>query len=730
MSSRSVELSVGGMTCASCSRRVEKALEKIDGVRASVNYATGVAFADVDSGISNEQLITAIEKTGYSASVSGKAIELYGVKEFRLRLTLSALLTIPLMTISMLPSVQFAGWQWACAGLAIPVATWGAWPFHRAAYLNLRHRAVTMDSLVSLGVLVSFLWSMWAVLFTSAGAIGMKMSAELFPVRNHFSHPELYFEVAAGVTTLVLLGKYLEHRAREQSVKAIENLATLNPKFAQVLKNGQQTTTAIEDVVVGDEIYVPAGTQIPVDAVVLSGAGHIDNSLVTGESLPVSVAVGDQVIGATVLLDSALTIRAIAVGKDTVLSGISRLVHQAQTGKAEVTRLVDRVSEIFVPIVVFLAVATAITWWAVTNDAGLAMTTGISVLVIACPCALGLATPTALLVGTGRGAQLGILIRGPHAIESSQQVSVMVLDKTGTLTNGRMSVVETVTQIPDLELWQIVDALEAGATHPIATSLRKHSRTLGVTPTSAQEVETLGGSGVQGVVDGQRYALGSAKWLAVPTEQLQQAVTKFQSRGDSVVVVHKNGEAVAAIALADGIDETAVSALLHLKKLGIKPIVSSGDNELAVKKVCDQLGITRFYASSSPASKLELVTAQQESGEVVAMIGDGINDAAALAKAHLSLAMGTGADVAASAADIVLLRSTMAAAVDAIELSRATMKTIKLNLFWAFAYNIAAIPLAMLGFLGPVIAAGAMAFSSVFVVTNSLRLRGFKSLSN
>ncbi|CAB4720270.1 unannotated protein [freshwater metagenome] len=480
----------------------------------------------------------------------------------------------------------------------------------------------------------------------------------------------------------------------------------------------------------GDEIYVPAGTQIPVDSVVVSGAGHIDNSLVTGESLPVSVTVGDQVIGATVLLDSALTIRAIAVGKDTVLSGISRLVHHAQTGKAEVTRLVDRVSEIFVPIVVLLAIATAITWWAITQDAGLAMTTGISVLVIACPCALGLATPTALLVGTGRGAQLGILIRGPHAIESSQQVSVMVMDKTGTLTNGRMSVVETVAQIPDQELWQIVASLEAGATHPIATSLCKHARSIGIGPANAQEVQTLGGSGVQGVINGQQCALGSAKWLAVPDGQLQQAVTKFQGRGDSVVVVHRNSKAVAVIALADGLDETAMSALSHLKKLGIEPIVSSGDNELAVKKVCDQLGITTFYASSSSASKLELVTAQQESGEVVTMIGDGINDAAALAKAHLSLAMGTGADVAASAADIVLLRSTMAAAVDAIELSRATMKTIKLNLFWAFAYNIAAIPLAMLGFLGPVIAAGAMAFSSVFVVTNSLRLRGFKSLSN
>ena len=726
MSARSVELSVGGMTCASCSRRVEKSLEKIAGVRASVNYATGVAFADVDPEISNEELIAAIEKTGYTASVSGKAVELYGVREFQIRLIFSALLTIPLMTISMMPTMQFSYWQWVCAALATPVATWGAWPFHRAAFLNLRHRAVTMDSLVSLGVLVSYLWSMWALVFTSAGAIGMTMSAEFFPTRNQSTHPGLYFEVAAGVTTLVLLGKYLEHRAREQSQKTIENLASLNPKFALVLKDGEQINTAIEDVMVGDMIYVPAGSQIPVDAIVISGSGHVDNSLVTGESLPVPVTVGDDVIGATVLIDTALTIQAKAVGKDTVLSGISRLVHQAQTGKAEVTRLVDRVSEIFVPIVVALALLTAITWFAVTGDSGFAITTGIAVLVIACPCALGLATPTALLVGTGRGAQLGILIRGPHAIESSQKIDVIIMDKTGTLTDGRMSVVEVFSDIEPTELWQIVDALEASSTHPIATSLRTHARSFEFTKEIASSVQTIGGSGVQGVVAGKRCALGSAKWLAVPEGEFLQAANRFQDRGDSVVVVHRDDQAVAVIALADALDPSAIPALTHLQKLRITPIVASGDNEVAVKKVSEQLSIASYFANSSPAAKLELVTQSQNEGHFVAMIGDGINDAAALAKAHLSLAMGTGADVAASAADIVLLRSSMAAAVDAIELSRATMRTIKINLFWAFAYNVAAIPLAMLGLLGPVIAAAAMAFSSIFVVTNSLRLRSFK----
>ena len=380
MSARSVELSVGGMTCASCSRRVEKALEKISGVRASVNYATGVAFAEVEPNVTDSELITAIEKTGYTAAISGKAIELYGVREFRIRLIFGAVLTIPLMAISMVTAFQFDRWQWVCLALATPVAIWGAWPFHRAAYLNLIHRAVTMDTLVSLGVIVSYTWSLWAVAFTPAGDMGAKMSAKLIPSRGHGMAPELYFEVSAAVTTLVILGKYLEHRARLQSQKAIENLATLNPKSALVIRDGKQITTAIEDVVVGDVIYVPAGAQIPVDAIVLEGSGHVDKSLITGESIPVAVTVGDEVIGATVLLDSALTIAAKAVGKDTVLSGISRLVHQAQTGKAEVTRLVDRVSEIFVPIVVLIALGTSLTWWLVAQDTGMAITAGIGQL--------------------------------------------------------------------------------------------------------------------------------------------------------------------------------------------------------------------------------------------------------------------------------------------------------------------------------------------------------------
>lgn len=725
--SQQIELSVGGMTCASCSRRVEKALTKIDGVNASVNYATGSAVIESDQQIDPAELISAIEKVGYTASLNQKAVERYGVKEFKTRLIVGTTFTIPLMLIAMVPAFQFRYWQWVCAVLAAPVATWVAWPFHRAAYLNLRHRAVTMDTLVSMGVSVSFLWSLYAILFTHAGDPDMKMSTNLLNTAG--SHEVgIYFEIAAAVATLVILGKFLEHRARNQSTAALENLATLNPKNAILIRAGQQVTVPIEEVKVGDELYVQTGGQIPVDSVIISGAGHVDKSLITGESMPVEVAPGDSVIGATVLLDGVLTVRAMAVGKDTVLSGISRLVHQAQTGKAEVTRLVDRVSEIFVPLVIGLSAVTGLYWLIVQDDSTMALTAAIAVLVIACPCALGLATPTALLVGTGRGAALGLLIRGPHAIESSRKIDRIFIDKTGTLTDGQMSVSDVVSTISDQELWQTVDALEATSMHPVATSLRKHAHALGFTHEPADKVHSVSGSGVQGLVDGTPCALGSVSWLGLPDGELKVAAEKYAAQGDGVVVLYRDAYAVAVIALSDQIATTTKQAIKKLAELEIKPIVISGDHEVAVKKVCDQLGIADYHANSSPEYKLEQVTRLQADGHYVAMVGDGVNDAAALAKAHLSLAMGAGTDVAASAADIVLMRSSMAAAVDAIALSQATMRTIRANLFWAFAYNVAAIPLAMAGLLGPVIAAGAMAFSSVFVVTNSLRLRNFKSL--
>jgi len=587
-----------------------------------------------------------------------------------------------------------------------------------------------MDTLVSLGVTVAYLQSLWALLFTTAGDLGMTMHMAVFTISRTMSEPALYFEVAASVPTLVLLGKYLEYRARHQSLAAIEGLAKLNPQFALVVRDGQHINTPIADVVIGDEIFVPAGTQIPVDGIVVGGMGHVDKSLVTGESLPERVVAGDAVIGATVIIDSALTVRATAVGAGSVLSGISRMVHQAQADKSKLTHLVDRVSAIFVPVVVVLAAATALGWYLIDQNLAHSLTTGIAVLVIACPCALGLATPTALLVGTGRGAQMGILIRGAHALESSSSLTTIFLDKTGTLTQGRMSVTDVMMTIPETELWTAIDALEKTSVHPVATSLRAHARSLGIDASAATDVRTISGQGVQGVVDGMEYQVMSAADITYSDSALAQAARTYVGRGDTVAVIYRETNAVGVIGLADTVAASSRQAINDLRAMNIEPVVISGDHTQAVKRVCDQLGITAFHASTSPEQKLNLVSQATAAGEIVAMIGDGINDAAALAKAHLSIAMGSGTDIAASAADIVLLRSSMGAAVDAIRLSQATMRTVRLNLFWAFAYNVAAIPLAMAGYLSPVVAAGAMAASSVFVVTNSLRLRGFISTSD
>lgn len=723
-----VELNVGGMTCASCQRRVEKALNKIEGVSASVNYATGSAVINSENQLDPSLLIKVIEDSGYSASLTQKAKEKYGVKEFKNRLIFSSILAIPLMFLTMIPSLQFDYWQWVSALIATPVVFWAAWPFHRVALLNLKHRAVTMDTLVSMGVAVSYFWSVYAILFTHAGNKDMKMSTTFIGAASEHEIG-IYFEVSVAVTTLVILGKFLEFRARDKSKQALENLATLNPKEAILFKDNKQISIPIEEVKVGDLLYVPTGSQIPVDSVVVTGTGHIDKSLVTGESLPVEVTAGDLVIGATVLIDGVLTVRATAIGKDTVLAGISRLVHQAQTGKAEVTRLVDRVSEIFVPVVIGLSLLTGIYWFFIQNNSTIALTSAIAVLVIACPCALGLATPTALLVGTGRAANLGLLIRGPHAIESSIKIDRIMLDKTGTLTEGKMTVSDIKSTVSESELWRIIYALESSSIHPIANSLRRHAQSLGITSNPASEVKNVSGFGVSGLVDGKLYSLGSVKWLGVPNNEFKNNVNEFINQGDVVVLLHQEQNPIAVIALSDQIAKTSQKSIKQLAQMGIKPIVISGDHEASVKKVCKLLEIDEYFSNSSPKFKLEKVNELQSQGHFVAMVGDGVNDAAALARAHLSLAMGQGTDVAASASDIVLMRSSMSAAVDAIALSRKTMRTIKSNLFWAFAYNVAAIPLAMLGLLGPIIASAAMAFSSVFVVTNSLRLRKFKSVN-
>jgi Cu+-exporting ATPase len=723
--SQQVELNVGGMTCASCQRRVEKALNKIDGVTASVNYATGSAVINSQNFVDPALYIKIIEDSGYSASLTQKAKEKYGVKEFKQRLIFSSLFAIPLMFFTMVPTLQFNYWQWVSAIMATPVVLWAAWPFHRVALLNVKHRTVTMDTLVSMGVAVSYFWSLYAIFFTHAGNVDMRMTTTL--LGNASEHEVgIYFEVSVAVTTLVILGKFLEFRARDKSKQALENLASLNPKNAILLKDNNQISIPIEEVKVNDLLYVPTGSQIPVDSVVISGNGHIDKSLVTGESLPVEVTIGDSLIGATVLLDGVLTVQATAIGKDTVLAGISRLVHQAQTGKAEVTRLVDRVSEIFVPVVIGLSFITAIYWYFIQNNSTIALTAAIAVLVIACPCALGLATPTALLVGTGRAANLGLLIRGPHAIESSMKIDRIMLDKTGTLTDGKMSVSDVKSLISESQLWKIIYSLESSSVHPIANSLRKHAQFLNVTSNVARDVKSISGFGVTGQVDEKLYSLGSVKWLGKPTNELKESTQKYVQQGDVVVLLHQDQNPIAVIALSDQISKSSKESVKKLSQMGIKPIVISGDHEASVKKVCSQLEIQDYFSNSSPEFKLDKINELQNQGHFVAMVGDGINDAAALAKAHLSLAMGQGTDVAASASDIVLMRSSMSAAVDAISLSRKTMKTIKSNLFWAFAYNIAAIPLAMFGLLGPIIASAAMAFSSVFVVTNSLRLRKFK----
>lgn len=733
MKNRNVELSVGGMTCATCSRRVEKSLAKLSGVSASVNYATGEAFIEVSSSVKDEDLISAIEKTGYTASLTGHAIEPYGEIEFRNRLLATAIVTIPLMVISMSTSLQFRGWQWVAAFVSFPIATWGAWPFHLATVRNLKQKAVTMDTLISLGVVVSYSWSLWAILFTTAGDIGTRMQMSLFAISKTMNEPPIYFEVASSVTTLVLLGKYLEFRARNKSLLAIENLAKLNPKFATVIRDGIHLEVPIEEVVVGDVVEVFAGGQIPVDGVVIQGQGHVDNSLVTGESIPVRVSSGDQVIGATVVIDSSLLIKTSAVGKDSLLAGISRMVHQALASKAQVTKLVDRISEIFVPVVVGVAVLTVVGWLVAGSSLEFSLTAGIAVLVIACPCALGLATPTALLVGTGRGAQLGLLIRGASALEASKSLTTIFLDKTGTLTQGKMQVIEATFASQDFDqpaIWTAVAALERTSLHPAARSTYAYAMSQGGAVTDSAEVLSIAGSGVQGIIAGEKFAIGSVDWLGMPTGLLGQKVSEHFDKAHSVVVVHKSGEPIVVLALADSINPDTPKAIEELKRMNISPVILSGDHHKVVAQVAQSLGISNFQAGLSPSEKVDAVRNAQEQGEVVAMIGDGINDAAALARADLSIAMGDGTDVAASSADIVLLRSSMSAGVDAIRLSQATMHTIQLNLFWAFAYNVAAIPLAILGYLGPIVASGAMAFSSVFVVTNSLRLRKFRRLDH
>ncbi len=744
MSGEQVDLVVGGMTCASCAARIEKKLNRMPGVEASVNYATEKASVFIPEGTTLDQAIKVIEETGYTAqrprppealSPDVPSEQDREVAILRQRLILSAVLAAPVLIMSMVPVLQFTNWQWLALSLAAPVAVWGAWPFHRAAWTNLRHGATTMDTLVSIGVLAALGWSLFALFFGTAGMAGMKMEFT-FTANAAGGASEIYLEVASAVTVFLLAGRYFEARAKKQSGAALKALLELGAKETTLLRDGVETTVPTSSLVVGDLFVVRPGEKIATDGTVTEGNSAIDASMLTGESVPVEVGPGAAVVGATLNSGGRLVIRATRIGADTQLAQLGRLVEQAQTGKAEVQRLADRVSAVFVPIVIGLALATLAAWLLLGAGPVVAFTAAVATLIIACPCALGLATPTALLVGTGRGAQLGILIKGPQVLESTRRVDTIVLDKTGTVTTGRMTLVAAVPAagITEDELLGLAGAAETGSEHPIAKAIVTGARDqTGVLPTPESFAST-DGLGVQALIDGKVVLVGRPRWLAdewaipLPAE-LQATLESFESQGRTLVAVAWNGQATGLVAVADTVKDTSAAAVAEFRRLGLRPVLLTGDNELVAASVAAEVGITEVRAGVLPAEKAEIIRALQAEGRVVAMVGDGVNDAVALATADLGIAMGSGTDVAIEASDLTLVRSDLVSAADAIRLSRRTLATIKANLFWAFAYNVAAIPLAMLGLLNPLIAGAAMALSSVFVVSNSLRLRRFRGLT-